>query len=559
MEEQYYMNNPNLPRRGAKFEYTPEQISDLQRASQDIIYFAENFFYIIEPGEGRRKIKLHDCQKKALKLFENHRFTITCASRQVGKSTLMTIFALWIACFKLDQRILLVANKEATAIEIFRRVRLAYEELPNWLKPTVKEYGKTSAEFDNGSRIGITTTTSSAGRGSSCDLLILDELAHIEAHLMKEFWAAVYPIISASKKSKILIASTPNGTDNLFYQLWSGAEKGENGWEPLRIHWSEIPGRDAEWARITKSSLESEDLWAQEFELVFHSAGQSAINFEQFEQFKMRLCEPDLVLDDGVYKVYKSPDPERVYVAGIDIAEGIGQDFSVIQVLDITDLQCIEQVAEYAANDISPYNFITKVKEVLAHYGNPLALIERNGPGAQIIDKLVNEEHYENIVSYGAGKANRAREQLGMISHTNTKYQAITNMRYWMNDLDSMRIYSKDCLNEFKHFVRKPNKSWSAESGHHDDRVMSMAWALMILHNDIVLKYFEVVDSDTNGKPRVIKPLEYGLKYFSNPNSIYTLSDKNNEHIGMPVVFNNSIEDTDIGDLDAMGWELFQY
>lgn len=559
MEEQFYMNNPNLPKRGAKFEYTPEQIADLKKASKDIIYFAENFFFIIAPGEGRRKIKLHKCQKKALKMLEAERFSIICASRQIGKSTIMTIFALWIACFKPDQRILLVANKEATAIEIFRRVRLAYEELPNWLKPAVKEYGKTSAEFENGSRIGITTTTSSAGRGSSCDLLILDELAHIEPHLMKDFWAAVYPIISASKKSKIIIASTPNGTDNLFYQLWSGAEKGENGWSPLRIHWSEIPGRDKEWAKITKASLESEDLWAQEFELEFHSAGQSSINYEQLELFKMRLCEPDLTLDDGSYRIYKSPDPERVYVAGIDIAEGVGQDFSIIEVLDITDLQCIEQVAEYAANDISPYNFITKVKEVLAHYGNPLALIERNGPGSQIIDKLVNEEHYENIVSYGAGKANRKREQLGMISHTNTKYQAVTNMRYWMNDLDSLRIYSKECLNEFKHFVRKPNKSWAAESGHHDDRVMSMAWALMILHNDIVEKYFEIVDSDMNGKPRIIKPLEYGLKYFSNPNSIYSLHDKNNEHIGMPVVFNNSIEDTDLVDLESAGWSLLEF
>jgi hypothetical protein len=125
-----------------------------------------------------------------------------------------------------------------------------------------------------------------------------------------------------------------------------------------------------------------------------------------------------------------------------------------------------------------------------------------------------------------------------------------------MNDLDSLRIYSKDCLSEFKHFVRKPNKSWAAEPGHHDDRVMSMSWALMILHNDIVIKYFEIVESDLNGKPRVIKPLEYGLKYFSNPNSIYTLSDKNNEHIGMPVVFNDSIEETDMSDLESMGWSL---
>jgi tRNA(Met) C34 N-acetyltransferase TmcA len=180
MEDQFYMNNPNLPKRGAKFEYTPEQIADLKKASKDIIYFAENFFYIIAPGEGRNKIKLHKCQKKALKMLEKERFSIICASRQIGKSTIMTIFALWVACFNSDQRILLVANKESTAIEIFRRVRLAYEELPNWLKPPVKEYGKTSAEFENGSRIGITTTTSSAGRGSSCDLLILDELAHVE-------------------------------------------------------------------------------------------------------------------------------------------------------------------------------------------------------------------------------------------------------------------------------------------------------------------------------------------------------------------------------------------
>lgn len=82
-------------------------------------------------------------------------------------STMMTIYILWQACFNSDQRILLVANKEATAIEIFQRVRMAYEELPNWLKPPVKEYAKTSMTLENGSRIGITTTTGSAARGQS--------------------------------------------------------------------------------------------------------------------------------------------------------------------------------------------------------------------------------------------------------------------------------------------------------------------------------------------------------------------------------------------------------
>ena len=555
-KDQFYMNNPNLPKRGAKFEYTPEQIRDLKKSEKNILHFAEKFFYIIAPGEGRRRIKLHDCQKRILKTFVDNRFNITLASRQVGKTTLMTIYALWVACFLKDQRILIVANKEATAIEIFRRVRLAYEDLPNWIKPPVKEYGKTSAEFENGSRIGITTTTSSAGRGSSCDLLILDELAHVENNLLKEFWAAVYPIISASKKSKILIASTPNGTDNLFYTLWIGAEKGENGWTPSKVHWSEIPGRDEEWARITKNSLESEDLWQQEFELQFHAAGQSAIDYEQLERFKLRLCEPEYILDDGAYRIYQSPSDDRVYVAGIDVAEGVGQDSSIIEVFDITDLKSIEQVAEYSNNEISPYNFCSKVKDVLGNWGNPLALIERNNQGAQIIDRLYHEENYSNIVSYGASKANRKKSQLGMISHTNTKYAAITNVRYWMNDLDSLRIHSKETLNEFKHFIRKPNKSWAAASGFHDDRVMAIAWALMILHNDIVEQYFEVEERDDNGRPSKIRPHDFGLQYFSNPTSVYTLADKNSEHVGMPAIFNDTIEDIDMLDLQSQGWEM---
>jgi intein/homing endonuclease len=95
-------------------------------------------------------------------------------------STIMTIYILWYACFRNDQRILLVANKEATAIEIFQRVRMAFEELPVWLKPGVVEYGKTSMVLDNGSRIGITTTTGTAARGQSVNLLIIDEMSFIE-------------------------------------------------------------------------------------------------------------------------------------------------------------------------------------------------------------------------------------------------------------------------------------------------------------------------------------------------------------------------------------------
>jgi len=198
----FYLGNPNLPAAETPIAFEPWMISELEKSKDDILYFAENYFYIINLDEGRIKIKLHDCQKRVVEKMALNRFFILLASRQVGKSTMMTIYILWYACFRNDQRILLVANKEATAIEIFQRVRLAFEELPVWLKPGVVEYGKTSMVLDNGSRIGITTTTGTAARGQAVNLLILDELSFIEC-------VAGDTIIKVrNKKSGVIVENT---------------------------------------------------------------------------------------------------------------------------------------------------------------------------------------------------------------------------------------------------------------------------------------------------------------------------------------------------------------
>jgi len=262
---EFYLGNPNLPAADAVIAYEPWMIKELEKAKDNILYFAESFFHIINLDRGREKIKLHSCQKRVIRKMRDNRFFILLASRQIGKSTIMTIYMLWYACFMNDQRILLVANKESTAIEIFQRVRMAFEELPIWLKPGVKEYGKTSMTLDNGSRIGITTTTGTAARGQSVNLLIIDECAFIESHLVEEFWRSVFPIITSSKKSKVFICSTANGTDNLFHKIYDGAEKEENGWGYDKIMWDEVPGRDEKWASITRQALGSTEAWLQEF------------------------------------------------------------------------------------------------------------------------------------------------------------------------------------------------------------------------------------------------------------------------------------------------------
>jgi tRNA(Met) C34 N-acetyltransferase TmcA len=176
----FYMGNQNLPSKGSSFAYTPEQIAELEKCSKNILHFAENYFFILNVDDGKKKIKLYKAQKRVLRKMMDNRFFCLLASRQIGKSTLMTIYILWIANFFPDQRILLVANKESTAIEIFSRVRMAYEMLPNWLKSPVVEYAKTSMELENNSRISITTTTGTAARGQSVSVLIIDECAFIE-------------------------------------------------------------------------------------------------------------------------------------------------------------------------------------------------------------------------------------------------------------------------------------------------------------------------------------------------------------------------------------------
>ena len=560
-----YLGNKNLPTERAEFEWTPEMVTDLKKSKKNLLHFAERHFHIINLDRGKERIKLFPCQKKVLRSLRDNRFNVVMASRQVGKTTMMTIYALWIACFTDDQRILVVANKELTAINIFKRIRMAYEQLPNWLKPGVVEYGKTSMTLSNGSSIGISTTSSDAGRGDSCNVLILDELAFIDNHLVEDFWKSVYPIISSSKKSKIFIASTPNGTGNLFHDLYSNAVKGKNNWTASRIDWWEIPGRDEQWKKDTIKSLGSVQIFDQEFGCQFIETGESVIDDELLRKCTTTVRDAVHIFEEGAYHVWSMPDEERTYVIGVDISEGVGEASSVIQVLDITDLTEIEQVAVYSSNTISPYNFTTKLLEILYQWGSPPALIERNNCGAQVVDSLRNNHGYENIVNYSPGKNNIERP--GVIAHTNTKYKGVVNMKYWLSEVYAVKIRDNNTLEELKTFVRYPNGTWKAMQGlnTHDDRVMALIWALMILENDITEIFFEIELLDKNNKPAMIKSLDYGLKYFSDSLSLYNDERNRGESPGtLPIYMGSEFipgsdqfaGDDGISDLQDQGWTL---
>lgn len=555
---EHYLGNPNLPTINSSFEYTPEMIKELEKCGKDILHFASTYFHIINLDEGRQTIKLHKCQKRALKKMMDNRYFILLASRQIGKTTLLTIYALWYACFHKDQKVLIVANKEGTAKEIFSRIRLAYEDLPNWLKPGVTEYGKESMGLTNGSAIGISTTTGTAARGMSVSLLILDELAFIEPHIVEQFWKSVFPIISSSKKSKIFIASTANGTDNLFYEIYSKAEAGTNNWAYDKILWNEIPGRTITWRREQILALGSEEAFDQEFGCKFLQTGETAVDEVLAAHMKKTIRHPTYLLDDGNYHVFEEPKQDGVYVIGVDVAEGMGDNASVMQILNLQNLNKITQAAVYRDKDISPMNLSKKIYEIALQWGNPVLAIERNNCGAEVIDQLYHNYNYTNMLHYSYGSGTKGKqERKGIVSHSNLKFKGVMNKRYWLKEKRSVIIYDEQTFKELKDFVRYPNGTWKARPGVdvYDDHVLALIWGLLVLDNDIVERHFIVEQFDENKKPLIIKPYftpNFGNLGFS---SMFNGLPYNQGGMPQPFVFNAGEEtNDDIEELKAMGF-----
>lgn len=557
--EQFYLGNEGLPTVNATFEWTPEMLDELDRCRKSILQFSKHFT-IVNLDEGKIKIDLRAYQKRILKALAKNRLVAVLSSRQSGKTTLITIYALWLLCFKKDQRILIIANKEKTAINIFQRVRMAYEKLPNYLKPGVATYGKTGMAVGNGSSIGISTTSSDAARGESCNCLIIDEAAFIPEHMMDDFWRSVYPVISSSASGKIFMVSTANGTNNKFYNIYAEATTDpKSRWHAERVDWWDIPGRDEQWKQDTIKELGSKEAFDQEFGNVFLENGQAALDGALLEAYKKSARPPISVSEDGKYKMWQEYQEGHIYTIGVDVSEGIGLANSVAQILDITDLTSIEQVGVLADNTMDPYHFAVRLNEIAQQWGSPPLLIECNGPGGQLIGAMQNVHNYEHLVSYtpSMGKLNeKISNRIGIFSHTNSKYTGVSNMRYWMNTLKALKLWDIETIKEFETYVRHPNGTWKKRAGEDiwDDRVESLMWALFMLETQIAQKYYEIAQLDTQGKPkRLLNPI-----YYSPPPTRTNNQYTNSEFDGAPPAFFNvgGFDGSDLHDLAMDGWRV---
>jgi len=269
-----YNGNPQVKRDGVQQQWTAEEVTEYTKCMKSPQYFAHTYAKVISLDEGLVPFNLYAYQERMFEHFDSNRFSIVLACRQSGKSISSVIYILWYAIFHPEVTVAVLANKGATAQEMLGRITLALENLPFFLQPGCKSLNKRSIEFSNNSKIVSGSTSKSSIRGMSVNLLFLDEFAFVDN--AQEFYTSTYPVVVAGKNTKVIITSTANGIGNTFHKLWEGAVQGTSQYQPFRVDWWDVPGRDEEWKKLTISNT-SELQFSQEFGNCLESSSQITI------------------------------------------------------------------------------------------------------------------------------------------------------------------------------------------------------------------------------------------------------------------------------------------
>ena len=488
-----YLGNPNLKKANTQIEFTEDQIIEFLKCKEDPVYFARNYIKIVSLDHGLVPFSMYPFQEKLIQNFHDNRFNICKMPRQTGKSTTCVSYLLHYAVFNDNVNIAILANKASTARDLLGRLQLAYENLPKWMQQGIISWNKGSLELENGSKISSNSTSSSAVRGGSYNVIFLDEFAFIPNHIADDFFASVYPTISSGQSTKVIIVSTPRGM-NHFYRMWHDAEKGKNEYVPTDVHWSEVPGRDQVWKEQTIANT-SEAQFKVEFECEFLGSVNTLISAAKLKNL---VYENPIKRNAGL-DIYENAKPENNYLITVDVARGLGNDYSAFIVFDITEFP-YRVVAKYRNNEIKPMLFPNVIQEVGKAYNDAYLLIEVNDIGDQVASILHYDLEYENILMasmrgragqiVGTGFSGK-KSQLGVRMTSAVKKLGCSNLKTFMED-DKLLTVDYEIINELTTFSQKHN-SFEAEEGCNDDLAMCLVIFAWVVAQD----YFkEMTDND---------------------------------------------------------------
>jgi len=492
-EDTVYLGNPLLKKANVKQEFTEEQVIEFVKCKKDPVYFAKNYIKIVSLDEGLTQFHPYDFQEKLIRNFHENRFNICKMPRQTGKSTTSVSYLLHYAVFNDSTNIGILANKAATARDLLGRLQTAYENLPKWMQQGIISWNKGSLELENGSKILAASTSASAVRGMSFNILFLDEFAFVPNHIAESFFASVYPTITSGKSTKVIMVSTPHGM-NHFYRYWHDAERSKNEYIPTDVHWSEVPGRDADWKAQTIANT-SEQQFKVEFECEFLGSVNTLINPAKLRNL---VYEEPITRNAGL-DIYNKAEKEHNYIITVDVARGLGNDYSAFIVFDTTEFP-YQVVAKYRNNEIKPMLFPNIILDVAKGYNNAYVLIEVNDIGDQVASIMQYDLEYENILMasmrgrngqiVGQGFSGK-KTQLGVRMTSAVKKLGCSNLKTMLED-DKLLTVDYEIISELTTFAQK-HQSFEAEEGCNDDLAMCLVIFAWLVQQD----YFkEMSDND---------------------------------------------------------------
>ena len=471
MSDATYLGNPNLKRANVQQEWTKKQLFEYKRCMEDPLYFIQSYVKIVSLDEGLVPFKMYPFQKEMVGTFHSNRFTICKLPRQSGKSTVMVSYLLHYALFNPSVNIAILANKAATARDLLSRLQLAYEHLPHWLQQGVMSWNKGSLELENGSKILASSTSASAVRGGSYNIIFLDEFAYVPSNVAEQFFSSVYPTISSGKTTKVMIVSTPHGM-NMFYKIWTDAEEKRNSYIPIEVHWSEVPGRDEKWKKETIANT-SEQQFNTEFECEFLGSIDTLISPSTLRRLTYRTP----IQSNAGVDVHEQPQKDHTYLLTADVSRGTSNDYSAFIVFDVTSVP-YRMVAKFRDNEIKPLLFPQRIHQIAKAYNQAFVLVEVNDIGEQVANAMQYDMEYDNMIMASMrGRAGQVlgggfsggRAQLGVRTTKAVKKIGCSNLKQLVED-NKLIVEDFDVINELSTFIVK-GSSHEADDGCNDDLV----------------------------------------------------------------------------------------
>lgn len=470
-----YNGNPKLRRAFTQIALSQYQEDEYKKCCNDPIYFIKNYVKIVALGKGVVPFKLYPFQEDMIDIFSKNRFVICKIPRQSGKTITTVAFLLHTILFNHNYNLAILAHKGTAANGILQRLKLAYENLPSWLQSGIIEWNKGNVELENGSKIAAYATAADGLRSGSYDMILLDEFAFVPTNIAEEFFTSTYPVITAGTDTKIIVVSTPKGM-NHFHTMWVKAKQKKSNYVPIEVHWSAVPGRDEAWKEETIRNT-SKEQFQQEFETEFLGSSNTLIHGSKLEQMIATMEDP--IAKDGSLCIYEEPKEKHTYVLTVDVAEGLGLDYSTFSIIDVTSIP-YKQVAKYRDNQIKPFVYPTVIYQTAMKYNEAFVLVEINSIGLQISDTLHYELSYDNLIKIETkGKQGQVhtpgfkkKVAFGLKTSKQTKMIGCTNLKTLIES-DKLIVRDEDTIKEFTTFS-VDKQTYKAEEGKNDDLVMTL-------------------------------------------------------------------------------------